>query len=78
MIIRCARWSARATGAEGAEGVWGERFPPRIGGFRGVVPPGQQLTDDAGGHRIYLNPWAADDQDDEVPVGLVEEYGDEP
>ena len=66
-------------GAEGAEGVWGERFPPRIGGFRGVVPPGQHETDDAGGHRIYLNPWAADDQDDdEVPVGLVEEYGDEP
>jgi hypothetical protein len=22
------------------EGVWGERFPPRIGGFRGVAPPG--------------------------------------
>jgi hypothetical protein len=21
-------------------------------------------TDDAGGHRIYMNPWAADDQDD--------------
>ena len=68
-------------GAEGAEGVWGERFPPRIGGFRGVAPPttGQHdETDDAAGHRIYLNPWAADDQDDEVPVGLVEEYGDEP
>ena len=27
-------------GAEGAEGVWGERFPPRSGGIRGVVPPG--------------------------------------
>jgi signal transduction histidine kinase len=26
---------------EGAEGVWEERFPPRIGGIRGVVPPGQ-------------------------------------
>jgi hypothetical protein len=24
----------------GAEGVWGERLPPKIGGFRGVVPPG--------------------------------------
>ncbi len=23
-----------------AEGVWGERLPPKIGGFRGVVPPG--------------------------------------
>jgi len=44
-------------------------------------------TDDVGGHRIYLNPWAAeehDDQDDELPLGLVEEvdeageYRDEP
>ncbi len=25
----------------GAEGVWGERLPPRRGGFRGVVPPGR-------------------------------------
>ena len=25
----------------GAEGVWGKRFSPRSGGFRGVVPPGQ-------------------------------------
>ena len=31
MIIRCAPWSARA------EGVWGKRFPPRIGGFPGVA-----------------------------------------
>jgi hypothetical protein len=69
-------------GAEGAEGVWGERFSPSLGGFRGVAPPNQQgqhdETDDAAGHRIYLNPWAVGDQDDEVPVGLVEEYGDEP
>jgi len=35
----------------------------------------------AGGHRIYLNPWAADDEDsqgDEIPVGVIEEYPDEP
>ena len=33
-------------------------------------------TDDAGGHRIYLNPWAADDdcEDEEMPSGLIEEY----
>ncbi|MGB6577014.1 MAG: hypothetical protein WBF34_03750, partial [Streptosporangiaceae bacterium] len=78
----------RATPRRGAEGVWGERFSPRIGGFRGVAPPSQQSqhyppgqhdeTDDAAGHRIYLNPWAVGDQDEEVPVGLVEEYGDEP
>ena len=50
-----------------------------IGGVRGVAPPNQHLTDDADGHRIYLNPWAADpdDEDDEIPVGLVEEYRNE-
>jgi hypothetical protein len=72
----------RATPRREAEGVWGERFSPRIGGLRGVAPPNQQgqhdETDDDAGHRIYLNPWAIGDQDDEVPVGLVEEYGDEP
>ena len=67
----------RASPRRGAEGVWGERIAPGIGGFRGIVPPDQHLqhlqhvppgqhdeTDDAGGHRIYLNPWAAEDQDD--------------
>ncbi len=68
-----------ARAGPGAEGVWGERFPPMIGGVRGVAPPNQHLTDDADGHRIYLNPWAADpdDEDDEIPVGLVEEYRNE-
>jgi hypothetical protein len=78
LILRRATPRGGAEGAEGAEGVCGERFPPRIGGLRGGAPPGQHETDDAAGHRIYLNPWAAADQDDEVPVGLVEEYGDEP
>ena len=33
---------ARARGpGRGAEGVWGKGFPPRAGGSRGVVPPGQ-------------------------------------
>ena len=80
LILRRARTSRPVrAGPAGAEGVWGERFPPGIGGFRGVVPPGQHLTDDADGHRIYMNPWAADtdDEDDEIPVGLVEEYRDE-
>ena len=34
-------------------------------------------TDDAGGHRIYLDPWASDDEEDnrdeEMPSGLIEE-----
>ena len=61
-------------------GGYGEMESPHDRGvLRGVAPPGQHLTDDAGGHRIYMNPWAADtdDEDDEIPVGLVEEYRDE-
>ena len=47
-----------------------------------VTPPGVvDETDNADGHRIYMNPWAAGDegdQDDEIPVGLIEEgYRDE-
>jgi hypothetical protein len=74
----------RTSPRRGAEGVRGERLPPVIGGFRGVAPPGQHdETDDAGGHRIYLNPWAAENEgdredDEEVPVGMIEEYPDEP
>jgi uncharacterized protein DUF6350 len=49
-----------------------------------LPPPGQHDEgDDAGGHRIYLNPWAAadedgQDEDDAIPVGVIEEYPDEP
>jgi len=73
----------RTSPRRGAEGEWGETFPPMIGGFRGVVPPGQHdSTDDAGGHRIYLNPWAAetegDREDEDMPVGVIEEYPYEP
>ena len=41
--------TARTTGtgalapARGAEGVWGERFPPGAGGSRGAAPPGQNV-----------------------------------
>jgi hypothetical protein len=50
------------------------------------VPPGQyDEDDDASGHRIYLNPWAADhedewddDDDEEIPLGVIEEYPEEP
>ena len=55
-------------------GVWGGGFPPRIGGIQGGRPPGETQrppgptlvdeTDNADGHRIYLNPWAAEDQED--------------
>jgi hypothetical protein len=42
------------------------------------LPPGQyDESDDAGGHRIYFDPWAAADEDDldeeEIPLGLIEE-----
>jgi Family of unknown function (DUF6350) len=44
----------------------------------GHLPPGQHdESDDAGGHRIYFDPWAAADEDDlddeEIPLGLIEE-----
>jgi hypothetical protein len=45
-----------------------------------LLPPGQHdEADDASGHRIYLNPWAADHEDDlddneEIPLGVIEEY----
>jgi hypothetical protein len=48
-----------------------------------LLPPGQHdEADDASGHRIYLNPWAADheddlDDDEEIPLGVIEEYVDE-
>ena len=48
------------------------------------LPPGQHdEADDASGHRIYLNPWAADhdddlDDDEEIPLGVIEEYPGEP
>ena len=33
-----------------------------------LLPPGQRdETDDAHGHRIYVNPWAADEEDEEIP-----------
>jgi hypothetical protein len=64
-------------------GLGGRAGPPRAGGSRGVVPPGVteplgirvgviDETDDAGGHRIYLNPWAdeEEDPDDELPAAL--------
>ena len=75
ILRRGARRPARA----GPAGYGGMEFAHDRGLLRGVVPPGQHCTDDADGHRIYMNPWAADtdDQHDEIPAGLVEEYRDE-
>jgi Family of unknown function (DUF6350) len=63
-------------------GVWGDGSPQE--GEREVPvgrPPGPALhdeRDDAGGHRIYFNPWAADeddlDEDEGIAFGLIEEY----
>ena len=33
-----------------------------------IIPGVVDETDDAGGHRIYFNPWAAYDRDDENPA----------
>jgi len=64
----------RARGGQGGRGV-----SAAAGGSRGVAPPGETVavideTDDAGGHRIYLNPWADEDEDpdDELPAVLQE------
>jgi hypothetical protein len=53
--------AARPAGAEGER----RAVPPSIGGVPGeVVPPGEvriiDESDDANGHRIYLDPWAED------------------
>jgi hypothetical protein len=74
-------------GYGGAEGVWpggsGGMGPAGIGGFRGVAPPGQHSppgptlldeTDDADGHRIYFNPWAAYDAGDEDLLPTARAY----
>jgi hypothetical protein len=70
-------------------GVWGDGSP-QDRGVPGGRPPGLALPhgqrdegDDAGGHRIYLDPWAAagedgQDEDDVIQVGVIEEYPDEP
>ena len=70
---------------EGRGGMGGT-VSPHDRGVPGGRPPGPTLideTDDAGGHRIYLNPWAAEDEgdredDEEMPAGVIEEYPGEP
>jgi len=54
---------------------------PRERGVPGGRPPGpaqRDESDDAGGHRIYFDPWAGDeddlDDDGEMTLGLIEEY----
>ena len=53
----------------------GPQLPPAS-----LLPHGQRdETDDAHGHRIYVNPWAAyEEEDEELPFGVIEEYPDEP
>ena len=42
-----------------------------------LLPPGQRDEgEDASGHRIYINPWAAEDE--EIPGGVVGDYPQEP
>ena len=82
----------RASPPQGGRGGMGGTVFPHERGVPGGrprgpaqhLPPGQHdETDDAGGHRIYLNPWAAEtegdlEDDEEIPVGVIEEYPGEP
>jgi hypothetical protein len=69
LILRRAQKRFRETAPIGPE------LPPAS-----LLPHGQRdETDDAHGHRIYVNPWAADEEEgEELPVGVIEEYPDEP
>jgi hypothetical protein len=74
----------RAQGRSGPRRSGGMESPKERGvpGGRPAGPTLVDETDDADGHRIYLNPWAAENEGDlkdaeEVPVGLVEEYLDD-
>jgi hypothetical protein len=74
-----------------ARGRSGGMGPPGPGEFQALgpgYPRGKQdvptdqhdETDDVGGHRIYLNPWADESdygEDEGILVGLIEEYPDE-
>jgi hypothetical protein len=74
LILRRAQQRYR----ESAPAVTEQHLDPGL-----LLPPGQRdEADDASGHRIYLNPWAADheddlDDDEEIPLGLIEEYVDD-
>jgi len=72
------RRAIRRPEGPGPGGFGGEGSPARSGGSRGVAPPGVHRppgptlldeTDDAGGHRIYLDPWAARDADGQGRLG---------
>jgi hypothetical protein len=63
-----ANWLILRPRGRGARGVWGDGQSPQERGVPGgrphgpALPPGQRdETDDADGHRIYVNPWGADE-----------------
>jgi len=64
LILRRARGPRPGRAGPGG---YGGMESPHDRGVPGGRPPGPAVideTDDAAGHRIYLNPWAAEDQDD--------------
>ena len=69
LILRRAQKRFRETA------LIGPQLPPAS-----LLPHGQRdETEDAHGHRIYVNPWAAyEEEGEELPVGVIEEYPDEP
>jgi hypothetical protein len=87
LILRRAqnrhREAAHAQGIQPDLDPLGPMNPKSPGIPEAPVPPGQHdEADDASGHRIYLNPWAADhedewDDDEDIPLGVIEEYPDE-
>jgi hypothetical protein len=69
-------------GQHGEHLPWGQHGEHLPWGQHGEhLPWGQRdESDDAGGHRIYFDPWAGDegdlDEDGEMTLGLIEEYPD--
>jgi Family of unknown function (DUF6350) len=82
LILRQATKRRREHGPASSEHATETRVPAGSAGQ--ALPAGPALvdeTDDAGGHRIYFNPWADEegdpDEDEEMSFGLIEEYPSE-
>jgi len=68
LILRRAA-ARKARDHSAAAGDAGSTAAGRQPAVAAVAPGIIDEADDAGGHRIYLNPWAASDPDDQDPLG---------